>query len=301
MMEGSAGRLPEGMTTVKLTAGMSVGGVTLLPGTDVPCFASSQLIILKHGPNASYHLLSGLYAWACQADRGEQSLQPHLARLAAANFPMPAVGNAPALPSAVARAGGMVLCAVQGNIALAATEVIVNAANDQLQMGGGVAGAIRSRGGIELEVESRSHAPARMGDIVRTSAGKLKARELYHAVVIEYTTMNRTEMSDVESSFTKVLETALEERVSSVAVPFLGCGVGGLSVQDVAGTYLSAARRVGAEKKRGMLVLLVVYGEEDAAKVAETFASSADPDALAKTAEDFLKEAQRLLGHPEEP
>jgi O-acetyl-ADP-ribose deacetylase (regulator of RNase III) len=53
-------------------------------------------------------------------------------------------------------------------------------------MGGGVAAALRSRGGIEVHQEAIRHAPARIGSVVRTGAGRLAARYVYHAVVIDY-------------------------------------------------------------------------------------------------------------------
>lgn len=299
-MPESYGTLPEGLATVKLPSRIEARGAQFAAGELLPCFAASQLPIQKGAHDADFHLLAGLYAWAVQAGPDAPRYAEVSARLAAASFPFPAIQGAPPLPLATARAGGMLLCVLEGNVALATTQVIVNAANDQMQMGGGVAGALRSKGGIELELESRRHAPARLGDVVRTPAGKLAALELYHAVVIDYVYMNRTDMSDVESSYRKVLETALEGAVSSVTVPMLGCGVGGLNVSDVTATYLKAAREVGAKRKRGLLVLLVAYGDEDAARAAQALRDNADPAAAAREAEDFFKQAQKQLGYPDE-
>jgi O-acetyl-ADP-ribose deacetylase (regulator of RNase III) len=283
------------MTTVKLPSAMTIRGVTFPPGTVLPCLATSQLVLLKHTQTAWHHLLAGLYAWLCQAEPSVEERAQVASQLAAVDFPMPAKDGAPPMPWAVVRVGGMVFCLLEGNLALATAEVLVNDSNDQLHMGGGVAGALRSRGGMELEAEARRLAPARMGEIVRTSAGRLSAREIYHAVVIEYAQMNRTELGDVKSSFHAVLETALEEGVASIAVPMLGCGIGGLQVEDVTSAYLSIARQVSVKRKRGMLILLMAFGDEDAAKAARALAEGADPSAAAREAEEFLKEAARLL------
>lgn len=63
--------------------------------------------------------------------------------------------------------GGQTITIVHGDITAAAVDAIVNAANEQLQHGGGVAGAIRRRGGDIIQVESerwvREHGRVKTG------------------------------------------------------------------------------------------------------------------------------------------
>ncbi len=65
-------------------------------------------------------------------------------------------------------------------------DVIVNAANTHLQHGGGVAGAIVRKGGYEIQRESdeivKKRGPVATGEAVHTTAGKLKAKYVIHAV-----------------------------------------------------------------------------------------------------------------------
>ena len=75
-----------------------------------------------------------------------------------------------------------VLELVQGDITEADTEAIVNAANAQLVLGGGVAGAIRTKGGPTIQAECNKISPTCVGAAVKTTAGNLKARYVIHAV-----------------------------------------------------------------------------------------------------------------------
>jgi O-acetyl-ADP-ribose deacetylase len=70
---------------------------------------------------------------------------------------------------------------VQGDITDERTDVIVNAANNHLWMGSGVAGAIKRKGGEIIEQEAVAQGPVNVGDAVLTSAGKLAARNIIHA------------------------------------------------------------------------------------------------------------------------
>ena len=75
-----------------------------------------------------------------------------------------------------------VLELVEGDITEADTEAIVNAANAQLVLGGGVAGAIRTKGGPAIQAECNKISPTCVGAAVKTTAGNLKAKYVIHAV-----------------------------------------------------------------------------------------------------------------------
>ena len=70
----------------------------------------------------------------------------------------------------------------EGDIADAETEAIVNAANEALVLGGGVAGVIRIKGGPAIQAECDSIGGTSVGCAVKTTGGRLKARYVIHAV-----------------------------------------------------------------------------------------------------------------------
>src|SRR5262245_1775677 len=73
---------------------------------------------------------------------------------------------------------------VEGDIAAQDTDAIVNAANNHFWMGAGVAGAIKARGGVEVERDAMAQGPVDPGDCVVTSGGRLAARHVIHAAVM---------------------------------------------------------------------------------------------------------------------
>ena len=119
----------------------------------------------------------------------------------------------------------------QGDITEFAGDAIVNAANNWLKLGAGVAGAIRQKGGPEIQAECDRIGPIRVGEAVITTAGKLPARYVIHAAV----------MGDEPASYESVrratksaLKLAVAKGLKTIAFPLLGTGVGGLDKERVA-------------------------------------------------------------------
>ena len=76
------------------------------------------------------------------------------------------------------------LTIVQGDITELDCEAIVNPANNELRMGGGVAGVIKKKGGQEIEAEARQKGPITVGGAIATGAGRLKAKWVIHAATM---------------------------------------------------------------------------------------------------------------------
>jgi len=70
---------------------------------------------------------------------------------------------------------------ITGDLVEQAVDAIVNAANNDLQLGGGVAGAIRRAGGPAIQDECDAHGPVQVGEAAITGAGNLSARYVIHA------------------------------------------------------------------------------------------------------------------------
>ncbi|WP_456444805.1 macro domain-containing protein [Oceanithermus sp.] len=119
----------------------------------------------------------------------------------------------------------------KGDLTTFEGDAIVNAANDRLILGSGVAGAIRRKGGPEIQEECDRHGPIRVGEAAVTKAGRLPVRYVIHAAVLgaepaSYDTVRRATRS--------ALAKARELGIRTVAFPLLGTGVGGLDAHEVA-------------------------------------------------------------------
>ena len=77
------------------------------------------------------------------------------------------------------------LVVVEGNIVHQDVDAIVNAANSELKLGAGVAGAIREKGGPSIQAECDTIGPIRVGDAAVTSGGNLPARYVIHAAGLQ--------------------------------------------------------------------------------------------------------------------
>ena len=114
---------------------------------------------------------------------------------------------------------------IQGDITGLEVDAIVNAANNELVMGGGVAGAIKRKGGKGIEDEAVKKVPIEIGGAVSTSAGSLPAKYVIHAATMGLDF--KTDEAKIRSSCANALKEAEKLNVSSIAFPALGCGVGG--------------------------------------------------------------------------
>ena len=160
--------------------------------------------------------------------------------------------------------GEGVLVVVEGDITEANVDAIVNAANSQLWMGGGVAGAIKRKGGVEIEKEAVSKGPVPVGRAVSTTAGRLKAKYVIHAPTMEYPAM-RIPLENAVKATRAALEEAVRLGVKSVAFPAMGAGVGGLGVREVA----KAMAEVVKASEHPDIVVFVGYGGKAYAEMVE--------------------------------
>jgi O-acetyl-ADP-ribose deacetylase len=129
---------------------------------------------------------------------------------------------------------------VEGDLTEQRVDAIVNAANSALVLGAGVAGAIRARGGPEIQAECDALGPIEVGDAVATGAGELPARFVIHAAGMP--PGGRATDESVRASVRRSLEVAVERGCRTVALPAVGAGIGGLSVQRCAEVSLEEAR-----------------------------------------------------------
>jgi len=116
---------------------------------------------------------------------------------------------------------------VQGDITHQEVDAIVNAANAHLAGGGGVDGAIHRAAGPSVMEETRRRYPkgCPTGSAVPTSAGKLKARHVIHAVGPVWRGGMQQESKQLASAYRRCLELAVEHQCRSIAFPAISTGV----------------------------------------------------------------------------
>lgn len=159
----------------------------------------------------------------------------------------------------------MDIVAVQGDITEQTVDAVVNAANSSLLGGGGVDGAIHSRGGPEIlaacrELRSTSlpdGLPA--GQAVATTAGRLPARWVIHTVGPVYS-RSEDRSHVLASAYRESLRVAEELGAGSVAFPAVSAGVYGWPLDDAARIAVATVREHQARSVRE--VRFVLFGPD---------------------------------------
>jgi O-acetyl-ADP-ribose deacetylase (regulator of RNase III) len=147
----------------------------------------------------------------------------------------------------------------QGDITTFEGDAVVNAANYQLQLTVGVAGAIQQAGGPEIQQACNRLGPIRVGEAVITTGGKLRVKYVIHAAVmgdepISVETVRRC----TESS----LRLAAEHGVARLAMPILGTGIGRVPMADAAAAMLDVLRTSPFADNIEVVVLFGYRGED---------------------------------------
>jgi O-acetyl-ADP-ribose deacetylase (regulator of RNase III) len=124
---------------------------------------------------------------------------------------------------------GQIIRVVQGDLTAEVVDAIVNAANERLAHGGGVAGAISRSGGPIVQQESdawvREHGPVPTGSAAITGAGALPCRYVIHAVGPVWGSGD--EEAKLASAVRSSLDLAGEKGLHSVSMPGISSGIFG--------------------------------------------------------------------------
>ncbi len=156
--------------------------------------------------------------------------------------------------------GSTKISLIQDDITEVAADAIVNAANNHLWMGGGVAGAIKRKGGRIIEEEAVKQGPIPIGEAVVTSSGKLKAKYVIHAAGMG--TDLKTDKEKIQNATYNSLKRASELEIESIALPSIGTGVGGFPVHFAADIMIGTAVEFAKGKTSLKDIIFVLYGEE---------------------------------------
>jgi len=156
---------------------------------------------------------------------------------------------------------GVTLALLQGDIVTVQADAIVNAANSGLRGGGGVDGAIHRAGGPGIMEECRKIGGCPTGSAVATTAGRLPAKYIFHAVGPMYSGSPDDERL-LASAYQSCLDLAERHQVKSIAFPSLSTGIYGYPLELAAPVALSTIINHIQKPTSLERVMVVLYGQE---------------------------------------
>lgn len=150
---------------------------------------------------------------------------------------------------------------VQGDISEVDTDVVVNAANAQLILGGGVAGAIRRKGGPKIQEECNKIGGTFVGSAVITTGGNLKAKYVIHAVgprmgegkedeKLRIATINSLKLMD-------------DKRLKTITFPAISTGIFGYPIDKCAKIMLTTTKEYITSNTQITEVIFCLYSKKD--------------------------------------
>jgi O-acetyl-ADP-ribose deacetylase (regulator of RNase III) len=128
----------------------------------------------------------------------------------------------------------------QGDLTDADVDAIVNAANNDLMLGGGVAGAIRIKGGPAIQQECDKIGAIAVGEAAITGAGRLRARHVIHAASMRLG--ESTSEQNLRAATRNSLMRAEEHSLKTIAFPAIGTGIAGFPIERCAQVMLEEVR-----------------------------------------------------------
>ncbi len=151
---------------------------------------------------------------------------------------------------------------ITGDLVEQDVDAIVNAANNALILGGGVAGAIRRRGGPTIQEDCDRHGPVKVGEAAITVGGQLRAKYVIHAASMALG--GGTDAESLRSSIDHALRLAHEHGVRTIAIPAVGTGIAGFPMDECARIMAGCIRRAIAAGWNPDEVRMVLF--DDGAK-----------------------------------
>ena len=156
---------------------------------------------------------------------------------------------------------GVMLALIRGNIVEVPAEAIVNAANSGLRGGGGVDGAIHRAGGPNIMEECRKIGGCPTGEAVVTTAGRLPAKYIFHAVGPMYSGSPDDELL-LASAYQSCLNLAEKYQVKSISFPSLSTGIYGYPLELAAPVALHTIIEHVKKPTYLQQVMMVLFGEQ---------------------------------------
>lgn len=151
---------------------------------------------------------------------------------------------------------------IKGDITDIEAEAIVNAANTELVLGSGVAGAIRKKGGPSIQLECDEIGPIELGEAAVTGAGSLRARFIIHAAGMR--PGGSVDKRSLQDSTRNSLLRAGENGIKTVAFPAIGTGVGGFPAPECAEIMIDIISEYISNKGTSLEKIYIVLFDDSA-------------------------------------
>ncbi len=149
---------------------------------------------------------------------------------------------------------------VEGNIALLDVEAVVNAANKNLILGAGVAGAIKKYGGPSIQEECNQIGPIKTGEAAITGGGNLKAKYVIHAV--GPVSGEGQEEEKLRRATLSSLKIAYERKIKDIAFPAISTGIFDFPIEKCSEIMLKTAADFLDKNEYPQEVVFCLFGEE---------------------------------------
>ncbi len=154
---------------------------------------------------------------------------------------------------------------MQGDITDIEVDAIVNAANTRLLLGGGVAGAIRRKGGDSIQKECDKIGSIPLGEAVVTGAGKLKAKFVIHAAGMHLG--GSVSEEPLREATNNSLLRVDEKGLKTIALPAIGTGVGGFPLNRCAQVMIDIVVEYLKNEKTGIEKVYFILFDMETYKV----------------------------------
>lgn len=150
---------------------------------------------------------------------------------------------------------------IQGDIAQQSADVLVNAAGTSLQMGSGVAGALRREAGEQINRDAMDSGPVDLGEAAVTDAYDLDAEYVIHAAAMPHYGDGKATADSIRDATENALRQADSLGAASLVIPALGCGVAGFDLDE--GAQIIAERIDTYDPESLHDVRFIAYTDEE--------------------------------------
>ncbi len=150
---------------------------------------------------------------------------------------------------------------IQDNIIKLEVDAIVNPANSEGEMGGGVAAVIKKAAGKKIEMAAMEQAPVPIGEAILTEAGKLSCEFIIHAPTMRMP-VQRTSTENITKAMHAALRLCREFDLKKIAIPGMGTGTGRVPFEEAAAAMIDAIKKEEFLKSPDMEIILVDKNKE---------------------------------------